>query len=122
MALPLSQSLSGRDSLPRNVRISLNSFGNTSTYLHGIMRTCQKDPQVATHQLNIDPKKKPFKQPQRRFRPAMMEAIETEVKKLIDLGFIREEHHPDWVANVVPVAKKNGKIRICIDFRNLNDA
>src|SRR5436189_247190 len=40
------------------------------------------DPQVATHRLNIDSEKKPFKQPQRRFRPAMMEAIETEVKKL----------------------------------------
>src|SRR4051812_19151353 len=52
----------------------------------------------------------------------MMEAIEAEVKKLIDLGFIREEQHSDWVANIVPVAKKNGKIRICIDFRNLNDA
>src|SRR5438270_6548202 len=80
------------------------------------------DPQVATHRLNINPEKKPFKQPQRWFRPAMMEAIEAEVKKLIDSGFIREEQHPDWVANVVPVAKKNGKIRICIDFRNLNEA
>src|SRR5881628_1096936 len=52
----------------------------------------------------------------------MMEAIEGEVKKLINSGFIRKEQHPDWVANVVPVAKKNGKIRICINFRNLNDA
>ena len=25
-----------------------------------------------------------------------------------------------WVANLVPVRKKNGEIRICIDFRNLN--
>src|SRR4051812_47632347 len=80
------------------------------------------DPQVATHQLNINPEKKPFKLPQRRFRPVIMEAIEAEVKKLINSGFIREEQHPDWVANIVPVAKKTGKIRICIDFRNLNDA
>ena len=51
-----------------------------------------------------------------------MEAIQSEVKKLIDSGFIREEQHPDWVANIVPVAKKNGKIRICIDFHDLNEA
>jgi hypothetical protein len=51
-----------------------------------------------------------------------MEAIESEVKKLIDSGFVREEQHPDWVANIVPVTKKNGKIRICIDFRDLNAA
>ena len=51
-----------------------------------------------------------------------MEAIQSEVKKLIDSGFFREEQHPDWVANIVPVTKKNGKIQICIDFRELNEA
>src|SRR3954469_15765335 len=65
------------------------------------------DPQVAMHRLNIDLEKKQFKQLQWRFRPAMMDAIEAEVKKLIDSGFIGEEQHPDWVANVVPVAMKN---------------
>jgi len=49
-----------------------------------------------------------------------MKAIESEVKKLISSGFIREEQHPDWVANIVPVPKKNRKIQICIDFRDLN--
>jgi hypothetical protein len=29
----------------------------------------------------------------------------------------------DWVSNIVPVEKKNtGKIRICVDFRDLNRA
>ena len=51
-----------------------------------------------------------------------MEAIQSEVKKLINSGFIREEQHPDWVANIVPVTKKNGKIRVFIDFRDLNEA
>jgi hypothetical protein len=51
-----------------------------------------------------------------------MEAIEAEVDKLIECGFIREEQHLDWLTNIVHVPKKNGKIRICIDFRNLNSA
>jgi len=51
-----------------------------------------------------------------------MEAIEAEVQKLIKCGFIREEQHPDWVANIVPILKKNGKIQICIDFCDLNIA
>ena len=51
-----------------------------------------------------------------------MEAIQSEVKKLIDSDFIREEQHPDWVANIVPIITKNGKIQICIDFHNLNEA
>jgi len=51
-----------------------------------------------------------------------MEAIQSEVKKLIDSGFIREEQHPDWVANIVPVTKKNEKIWVCTDFCDLNVA
>lgn len=38
------------------------------------------------------------------------------------MGFIREEKHPDWLANIVSVTKKNGQIRVCIDFRDLNNA
>jgi len=68
------------------------------------------DPLVAMHRLNINSDVKPVKQQQWWFRPEIMEAIQLEVKKLIDSGFIREEQHPDWVANIVPVTKKNGKI------------
>ena len=51
-----------------------------------------------------------------------MEAIESEVKKLINCDFIREEQHPDWAANIIFVPKKNGKIQICINFHDLNVA
>ena len=68
------------------------------------------DPRVAMHRLNINSDMKPVKQQQRWFRPEIMEAIQSEVKKLIDFGFIREQQHPDWVANIVPVIKKDGKI------------
>jgi len=80
------------------------------------------DPQIAMHWLNIKPDVKPMKQQQRQFCPDIMEAIEAEVHKLIAYGFIREEQHPDWVANIVPVLKKNEKIWVCIDYRDLNAA
>ena len=44
-----------------------------------------------------------------------------EVKKLIN-SVIREEQHLDGVANIIPVLKRNRKIQICIDFRDLNVA
>lgn len=44
------------------------------------------------------------------------------MKKFFFVGFIREEKDPDWLANIVSVTKKNGRIRVCIDFRDLNNA
>ena len=65
------------------------------------------DPQIAMHRLNIKPDAKPVKQKQQLFRPDIMEAIEAEVHKLIECGFIHEEQHPTWVANIISVLKKN---------------
>ena len=28
--------------------------------------------------------------------------------------------YPKWLANVVPVPKKNDKVRVCVDFKDLN--
>lgn len=50
------------------------------------------------------------------FRPELVTQIEVEVNKLIEAGFIREVNHPSWISNIVPVKKKNGQIRVCIDF------
>ena len=44
------------------------------------------------------------------------------MNKLIEAGFIREVKYPTWIANIVPVRKKNGQLRVCVDFRDLNDA
>ena len=67
------------------------------------------DPQVAMHRLNINPNAKPVKQQQRRFRSEIIEAIKLEVKKLIDSSFVREEQHPNWIANIVPVPRRMGR-------------
>ena len=50
----------------------------------------------------------------------MFHVIEKEVKKLLDAKIIVPLRYSSWVANLVPVRKKNGEIRLCVDFRNLN--
>ena len=47
-------------------------------------------------------------------------AIEEEVRKLLEAGFILEVYYPDWLANVVMVRKNNRKWRMCVDFTDLN--
>ncbi|KAG9453432.1 hypothetical protein H6P81_006336 [Aristolochia fimbriata] len=58
----------------------------------------------------------------KRFRPELVPEIEKEVDKLLKADFIREVKYPSWIANIVPVKKKNGQIRVCVDFRDLNKA
>ena len=50
----------------------------------------------------------------------LLPVIEKEVKKLLDAKIIIHLRHSDWVENLVPVIKKNGEIRLCVDFKNLN--
>ena len=49
-------------------------------------------------------------------------AVKAEVQRLLDANVIREVKYPTWLANTVPVKKKNGKWRMCIDFTDLYKA
>ncbi|KAL0367529.1 UNVERIFIED_CONTAM: Transposon Tf2-12 polyprotein [Sesamum radiatum] len=80
------------------------------------------DPKIAVHHLSIKKGARPVKQGQLRFRPEVIPLIETEVNKFIEVSFIREVKYPIWISNIVPVRKKNGQIRVCVDFRDLNNA
>ena len=51
-----------------------------------------------------------------------MPDIKAEITRLIEAKFIRQCRYAEWISNVVPIYKKNGKLRVCIDFRNLNKA
>ena len=53
-------------------------------------------------------------------RPDLVIKIKEEVQKQLDAGFLEVVEYPDWIANIVPVAKKDGKIRVCVDYRDLN--
>ena len=54
--------------------------------------------------------------------PSLKPLVKKELNKLLTTKIIFPIRHATWVENLVPVRKKSGDIRICIDFRNLNRA
>lgn len=46
--------------------------------------------------------------------------MQEELVKIRDVGIIKPIRHSSWVSSLVPVRKKNGDVRLCVDFRNLN--
>ena len=62
----------------------------------------------------------PFKQKHRRIPPAMYEEVRNHVHQLLASGVIRQSHSP-WASNIVLCRKKDGKLRMCIDYRRLNE-
>ncbi|KAA3469781.1 RNA-directed DNA polymerase (Reverse transcriptase), Ribonuclease H-like protein [Gossypium australe] len=44
------------------------------------------------------------------------------VNKQFDTGFLHVVKYSEWVANIVPILKKDGKVRMCVDYRELNKA
>lgn len=77
-----------KDNLVSLLREYINVFAWSFEDMPGL------NPQVAMYRLNIKPDVKLVKQQQRQFRPDIMGAIEAEVNKLIESGFIRESNIP----------------------------
>ena len=50
----------------------------------------------------------------------MSEKIKVEVMKKFNIGFLVVTSYPQWVANVIPLPKKDDKVHMCVDYRDLN--
>jgi hypothetical protein len=76
--------------------------------------------ELIEHSLNVHAQAVPKKQRLRRFAQDKRETIKREIAKLLMAGFIKEVIHPEWVANLVLVKKKNNEWRMCLDYTDLN--
>ena len=62
---------------------------------------------------------KPIKQKCRPFNPQVRKQLDEQLDIWQNRGIIEETTSP-WSARLLPVPKKNGKIRWCVDYRQLN--
>ena len=79
-------------------------------------------PDVVQHRRNVNPSHKPIIQKRRHLGAERSAAAVVEVRKLLEVGFMRECHYLEWVSNFMLVKKPNGTWRMCVDFTDLNRA
>ncbi|RDY10807.1 putative protein K02A2.6, partial [Mucuna pruriens] len=58
----------------------------------------------------------------RRMKPGVVLKIKEEVEKQWNARFLLVAKYPQWVANIVPILKKDGKVQMCVDYKDLNRA
>ncbi len=61
----------------------------------------------------------PVNLPPRQVPGGIRDSVKNELRKLLDGGIIVESN-AQWASPLVPVKKKDGSFRLCVDFRSLN--
>jgi hypothetical protein len=80
------------------------------------------DPWIVEHEIKTYPNVKLVRQNPRVVNPKKEPAIKAKIEKLLKAGFIYPIPLTEWVSNPVAINKKEGKIRVCTDFCDLNKA
>ena len=74
------------------------------------------DTSIIQHTIPMIADEKPIQQKPRKIHPNLESQIKSKLNKLLKAKIIFPVRHSRWASNLVPARKKNGDIRICIDF------
>jgi hypothetical protein len=92
----------------------LKEFVDVFAWTYEYLRTY--DTSIIEHKIPLKENTKPFRKKLSQINPMLLPVMEKEVKKLLDAKIIIPLRYFEWVANLVPVRKKNGEIILCVDF------
>ncbi|KAL0560548.1 hypothetical protein IC582_000953 [Cucumis melo] len=76
-------------------------------------------PREVDFAIELEPGTAPISRAPYRMAPAELKELKVQLQELLDKGFIRPSVSP-WGAPVLFVKKKDGSMRLCIDYRELN--
>lgn len=104
--------------LDHGVREALVSLlkGYTDAFTWSYEDMSGLDPELVEHRLVLHLDAKLVKQKLRRMHPQVVLQVKEEIDKLHKDKFIRVVVYPQWVANIVAMQKKDGRVCISIDL------
>ena len=78
------------------------------------------NPTFCQHQIHLNKDAKPVQQRRYRLNPNYAVKVKEEIDKVLKVGFIRPVKKATWFSPIMVITKKNGKIRVCVDYQKLN--
>ena len=75
--------------------------------------------QFVEHEIPLQPNAVPVAQRPRRLSPSEREELREEINYLLSQGLIETSTSP-WASPIVIARRKNGRVRLAIDYRRLN--
>jgi len=106
------------DSIPESAYLTLNAILKEHADVFSQDENDLGRTDIIMHHIDTADSR-PVRQPLRRFPPAHVEAISDHVDNMLKQGIIEPASSP-WASKVVLVKKKDGSLRCCIDYRQLN--
>ncbi|XP_070036387.1 uncharacterized protein [Nicotiana tomentosiformis] len=97
----------------------LKEYGDIFAWSYNYMTSLSTS--IVTHKLPINPICPRVKKKLRKFKPDMSLKIKEEITKKIKANVLRVVEYMTWLANIVPVPKKDGKVRKVVKGQALAD-
>ncbi|BFI32702.1 hypothetical protein MPTK2_3g07970 [Marchantia polymorpha subsp. ruderalis] len=96
----------------------VDEFSDTFAWSYDELKGIPRE--MVEHSIPLIPGSRPVRQKERRMNPQLQLLVKSELERLLQAGFIKPVEITDWVSPMVLVKKKNGKLRVCVDYRRLN--
>ncbi len=77
-------------------------------------------PKITQHRIELEPIVPLVHQTRYRLNINYVAIVKQDIDKLLIASFIKPVEEATWLSSIVVIPKKNGKLKICVDFRKFN--